>query len=211
MKNLTLPKHHSLTDWDFEPGHDYYLSVAHFVSAPSALAAPLAGAGIHYYYAYLKEDSGGKCIPIGSFRTYFMVIVAGQNLRIFIRQQPPLVHGGDQNGYVVYLDNIFQKWSITRYVNGIGYGYGSHPLDGILANVWNRIRLDFYEYFNPTLDPLLRIELFVELAGEWVSQGYFDSPPAFSLSEFNRIGFSLYGYNAAQYMLADNTEIWSQS
>jgi len=205
--NLYLPKHHSLGDWEFEAGNEYFLSDEQYLSAPKALCSPLNITGVHNYYVYLKE-SVIKNLPNGQFITGFRYHSAIQPINIFFRQQPPLIHTPNQNGYYIYARFQFNTWAILKYVGGIG----GIEYPGVLAvcpvDQWHQLKVEFYEYVDENLDPIFHIELFLFYDGDWQSQGYWeDSDPTFGDSDVNRIGFSLYGHDIGSRHWADNTEI----
>lgn len=203
-----IPVHHSLLDWEFETNHTYFLSTDHFVEGPSSLCAPLSSPYLQYAYCYLKEALG-KNIPEGMFITYYMNEGLQNYWNIYFRQQPPLVHGANQNGYRVYVDHVFKKWRIYRYIAGGSVLLFIGNLNPINVGTFYLFRVRWYVYLNPFLEKIFRIDLSQYLAAEWQPLGYYDdSTNQFADSEDNRVGFDVKAAATGQRQYLDNTEIW---
>jgi len=210
MKTLTRP-HFSLADWEFEAGHHYFISTVEFVSPPSSLCTPLVNPPPTYSYCYLKEALA-KCVSQGKFITWWNPIYKQIYLYIFFRQQTPLVHSGDQDGYRLEIDAGADYTRLFRYVAGGGALIGSYTHDPIPYHEWIHIKLKFWEYTPPSLIQTLRIELFFEEAGEWVSKGYLeDDTNPFADSDTNRIGFAQKGHITGNREYLDDTEVWRKT
>jgi len=212
MKNLASSiKHHSLGDWDFEAGHFYFLDNTEYVSSPTSLCTPLSTPATTYFYVFLK-DTLGKNIPNGRFITDWRFTGFVDRMEIYLRQQPPFVHRGTEDGYVVLVNPVAGHWRISRYTGGTGGIENTESLTSLVVDTWYKIKLDFYEYLNADLNYILRIELFVEIDGEWVSQGHWDdSTPLFSDSEDNRLGFALRAYQVGAFAWVEDTQIWEKT
>ena len=210
MNNLK-PKspHYSLADWEFEEGHGYFISAVQSVSPPSSIAAPENIP--RYPYCYLKETLA-KCVPQGKFITWFRFSPYSGYLYIFFRQQTPLVHSGNQNGYRLEIDRTGAFTRLLRFIDGGGLMVGSYTHDPIPGDIWLHIKVKFWEYIPPSLVPTLRIELFFEEAGEWVSKGYLeDGDNPFADSDINRIGWAMNSYHNTYIDYLDDTEIWKKT
>ena len=206
-----IKKHFSLTDWNFEPGNRYYLNAITYKSPPSSLAAPWPPWTRNFYYCYLK-DTLAPCVPDGRFIAYFFLIEHQLNLRIFFRQQPPLVSNGDQNGYRIDYLSTFLKWRLYRYINGVSLFLGEKTIPSYPYATWKRLRFDFYQYLPPGLIMTLKVEVFHEVTGEWVSLGFLeDGANQFANSLANRVGFSLEGAFPMDPSCIDDTEIWKKA
>lgn len=206
-----IPVHHSLSDWEFETGHTYFISTDHFVGGPSSICAPFAGPWYQYAYCYLKEALG-KNIPEGMFVTYYMNENVNTYWDIYFRQQIPLVHFGDQNGYRLRMYHPTREWRLYRYIAGGSATLKTGDLNAINVDTFYLYRVRWYTYLNPQLQLVLRIELQQYLAAEWQSLGYYDDPTnQFADSDDNRVGFAVRAETDGRRQYLDNTEIWEKA
>ena len=203
--------HHSLADWEFEPNHRYYITADYSISSPSSLATPTPAGANYYYYCYLKYELAHN-VPNGRFIAYFRQQEAWLLFRIFFRQQTPLHHLGNQNGYVLIYAPGDPGVQIFRYIAAVQTYIGHINVPLYDRNTWRKLKFDFYQYITGAPMTTLRIEIFQEIAGAWVSQGYVeDGVNAFANSPENRIGFALWGPDPPYPSLIDDIEIWKQA
>lgn len=205
-----IKKHFSLSDWEFEAGHRYYISTAYSISPPSSLATPAAGGTLAAYYCYLK-DTLAPNVPDGRFIASHFRAVDGIIFVMHFRRQPPLAPGNPKNGYTLYYESTSAIWQLRLYVNGSYYLKGQRPAIPYTPGTWLRLRFDFYQYITETTLSVLRVAVFYEAAGEWVSLGYIDDTEnKFATSASNRIGFCMQGWYRDDPSFMDDTEIWKK-
>ena len=97
--------HHSLTDWELEEGHKYFIDNEQFRSGPTSLCCPAINTANLMKYVYLKPALGLN-IPFGMVDIYKLFTTFHLTWEFYFRQQTPLVHRGTQNGYkILFQDN----------------------------------------------------------------------------------------------------------
>lgn len=205
-----IKKHHSLIDWEFEPGNEYYLDATTFISSPSSLAVPLDPAGGLTHYVFLKEAVSGS-INDGQFITALRQAIHAHRIGVYFRQSNDLSNCANQglgDGYKVEWDRT--NTQIIVYRAGIAVGYlTSVPNPDI--DTWHYFKVSWYSYINPGLDRIVRIHCYVKVNGEWHDCGYWeDSHPLHEDDPVNRIGFHIGGVWSDKKDYADDTQIWEK-
>ncbi len=204
MKKL-IPVHHTLADWDFRHGATYRsLSAAQFISAPTSLRF-LNATAINIFDTVLCRLPATQCLPQGEVRTW----VYGYDINFRIasfRNQAPLGTANWANSYQLILTSTQAR--LYRYIDG-AYSHRSTTSCQAFSNTWTHYRIFWYNGETPAGVAALCVDLYREIAGEWVKEGstMYDTANTFKDSETNRCGFEGNSYNN-QLQYFDDTEIW---
>ncbi|MBA7576460.1 hypothetical protein ES708_18301 [subsurface metagenome] len=204
MPSKIAAAHHSVTDWDFELGTSYrVLASDYYISAPTSLkyGVPLGSFG----GSILCRIPATQCLPQGEVRTW---IRTTHNFTIpgLFRNQKPL--GGaeyDNSYYLIHYDPIVY---LHRRVNNIPT-IRDQTTGYFKSNEWIHYRTFWYNGKTPGDVPALCVDLYREVAGEWVKLGntMYDTANSWKDSEINRCGFHV-SLIYPQQAWFDNTEIW---
>ncbi len=200
--------HHSVADWELEENHAYFLDNEQFLSGPTSLCCPAVNREVTLRYVYLKPALGLN-IPEGMVDIYKLFTTFHLTWEFYFRQQTPLVHRGNQNGYVITFSDNTRKATIRQYVNGIETSLGTIEYTNFSSYWWQGFRIEWYGYLSAYFEPILRIRISQRLSGEWVVQGFVDDAAnAFAESGVNRVGFALYGQLESRRVWTDDTSVY---
>lgn len=205
--NKLIVKHHSLADWDFKPGHRFFLSDAQFVSAPTSLCCPNED-GWSIDWVYLKPVVCGD-LPNARFITKSRYHAIGYyQWDIFFRAQAlPVGNFPEDCYYIMITSTQIRMW---RRVEGDNTDLVTMPIDpGLTPDVWYTWRLTFGTTYSEGLEKIFRIILDLDRGGGYEQQFSHDCGlNLWEESGTNRIGFdSRQAYDQFP-MWWDNTEIW---
>ncbi|MBA7543092.1 hypothetical protein ES705_35418 [subsurface metagenome] len=196
--------HHSVVDWDFERGANARsLDATRFISAPTSLhftTDPVMGSN-----AILSRLPSTQCLPQGEVRTWIWRTGTLSGPCTF-RNQAALGSAGVGNCYRVALWG--RKAYFHRYINHSSILIGTWPFI-FVYNAWHHIRVFWYNGETPGGTPALCVDLYREVAGEWikVEPTFYDTANWWKDSAINRCGpFSHVQPN--YYTWFDDTEIW---
>lgn len=202
---IKTKKHHSVVDWDFTAGTFKVLSAATFVSAPTSLLVwNRNGDTIHP--AILCRVAETLCIAQGEVRTWAITWDFSRDFRLTFRNQHTLGGASYSNCY---------NWRITgawahlfRTIADAEVLIGSIALDWPIW-VWHHWRTRYWSGKTPGGADALCVELYWEVAGEWVQLGttLYDTNDQWKDSEINRSGIGLWCDPGKGYYF-DDTEIW---
>ncbi len=202
---LILPKHHSVSDWDFEHGATYRsLSATQFVSAPTSLRLLKPTAGV-WQSAILCREAATLVLPEGEVRNWQYGYYKAVHPALF-RNQAGLNSANHLNCYEIYItstNTYLNRWiagvlSVRGSTAGVAYQYA-----------WTRYKTVWWNGETPAHDAALAVNVFIEVAGEWVQMGVtlYDTHNSWKDSGINRAGFRARSFsNHSQYW--DDTEIW---
>lgn len=204
MKKI-IPVHHSITDWDFQDELVFCsLSADQFVSPPTSIRMLNPGSAPEFS-TVLCRIPATQCLPQGEVRTWIYEHTRSQYPACF-RNQAPLGTSNFQNCYYVYLTGTTSK--LQRLYLGAGITVDQSVCQ-TFADTWTHYRVFWYNGKTPADAPALCVDLYREIAGEWVKEGetLYDTNNYFKDSDINRAGFIMFSrLNYPEYL--DNTEIW---
>lgn len=196
--------HHTLADWDFEHGASQReLSAAQYVSAPTSLL--FSGLGPGFHTRVLCRIPGTLVLPQGELRTWVWPTNSFFLLFIF-RSQTVLGTANRLNCYSI------QIWAnvarLTVWINGIEYVIAATTCHYFLDE-WTHYRIFWYIGKTPGDEDALCVDLYYEVAGEWVKEGntMYDTNDRWADSDKNRCGLNVY-LVPWDYQYFDDTEIW---
>jgi len=201
---------HSLADWDFEPGHKYYIQDFIYISSPSALCLPYEDTPENWKYAFLKNTLAPNLkqgVIVQNFRSDNM-IGASERFHLYFRCPEPLLHRAT-NGYRLRL--VFNRWHLDRNDVNVANAYYTADLSHF---TWYKMMLRFYTFLSSRLVLTLRIDFWIDYGAGYIHQfTHDDTDPLNEDSDTNRVGFSAYGgvYNEASgwgTCFFDDTEVW---
>ncbi len=204
MPDIIKSGHHTIADWDFEHGGDYRsLANDFFISPPTSLKYVGAPAG--WWTSVLCRIPDTLCLPEGEMRTWYRKY-AGGHFFIQFRNQSLLGTSELVNCYSLYFStpNVY----LRAFIGG-----GLHWIDNIPAyqadNEWMHWRVFWYNGFTPAEAPALCVDLYREIAGEWVREGatLYDTNNRWKDEPVNRCGLIPYPQFTWK-MWYDDTEIW---
>lgn len=201
-----LVKQHSVADWDFEHGAtNRSLSAEQFISPPTSLRIlePTTATFLDVILCRLPET---LCLPQGEVRNWHYGYYRNLHPIVF-RNQAPLDSANFQNGYHIYL--AFTSAILYRHTLGVVAERDRTTCETFI-NTWTHYRVLFYNGVTPGGVAALCVNLYREVAGEWVQEGetMYDTDNSWKDSEINRIGFNARStYNHPQFW--DDTEIWA--
>ena len=203
--------HHSLGDWTYQAGNEYFVDFTQYVSPPSALCCPLADDFFLPHYVFLNEAVSGA-INDGMFVTHSRELVLSHAFRLWFRQTNDLSScedGANGDGYFVKWDTFNDRIRIYRA------GVHQHDFDDVpnaALGAWHSFRVKWYSYINLNLDRIVRITAEVMVNGSWHDCGYWeDSNPLHEGDPVNRVGFAMGGTESKLRSWVDDTEIWWKS
>lgn len=200
-----IPVHHSVVDWDFEHGATYRsLSASRYVSAPTSLRF-LKPTAYTWWGTVLCRLPATLCLPQGEVRNWVWSSLASDRIATF-RNQAGLGSANFTNTY--FLHFMTTKVNLVRYLNDLYSLRDSTPLS-YPTSVWVHFRIFWYNGKTPGEVPALCVDVYRDIAGEWVKQGstLYDTANSWKDSATNRAGFiAATEYNIPQYW--DDTEIW---
>lgn len=200
-----IPVHHTLADWDFQFGAtNRSLSATRYISAPTSLLIQKAGAGA-WHDTILCRIPATQCLPQGEVRNWVYSYDLIKVVAIF-RNQAALGSADYLNTYG--LNITLDTATLIRYIAGAYLVRDSTPCTGF-RNVWAHYRVFWYNGKTPGDSPALCVDVYREVAGEWVKEGstLYDTDNSWKDSGTNRAGFRAYSlYDHLQYW--DDTEIW---
>lgn len=202
---IKTKEHHTVADWDFTAGTCKELTAVLFVSAPSSLWVRQTG-GCAVRPAILCRIAGTLCIAQGEVRTWHYTGNRTRDFRMPFRNQHAL---GGADFEDTYYWGITGDWATLRRVIGgalviidtIPVAFGN--------NEWHHWRTVYWNGKNPLGEDALAVELYEEVAGDWVQQGetLYDTLNQWKDSEINRSGIGCW-VDGVNYHLFDDTEIW---
>jgi len=204
MPGKLAAPHHSVVDWDFEHGAtNRSLSNVQFVSPPTSLR--FASPSGSFYSETLCRIPATLCLPQGEFRTWHYANSTSIMPCVF-RNQASLGTSNHLNCYSISLSPTTATLWLIR--NGSGSNRDSTSFTTFL-NTWQHFRFFWYNGINPSEREALCVDLYREIAGEWVKQGstLYCTLEYWKESAKNRVGFRpnpLYP-NPVYY---DDSEIW---
>ncbi|MBA7572833.1 hypothetical protein ES708_14620 [subsurface metagenome] len=204
--NLLLPKHHSVADWDFEFGATKRsLSSARYVSPPTSLCI-LEPTGTPFFDVILCRVPGTLCLPQGEVRNWHYYHYSDSRVAMF-RNQSPLGSAINDNYYEVYLISTTAR----LYSKSAGILTKRDETScQTFTDQWAHYRVVFWNGYTPLAVEALCVNLYREIAGEWVQEGetMYHTGNLWKDSEINRIGFHAHSLaNWPEYW--DDTEIWA--
>ncbi len=203
--NKVLPVHHTISDWDFERGAtNRSLSAARYISAPTSLRF-LEPTSSQFLNNILCRIPATLCLPQGEVRTWVYGYYLAFTVALF-RNQAALGSANELNCYQVYLAGTTSR--LVRKLGGV-LSFRDDSTCTSFINTWTHYRVFWYNGETPGGTPALCVDLYREIAGEWVKEGstLYDTDNSFKDSAINRAGFRARSRNNwPQYW--DDTEIW---
>ncbi|MBA7569784.1 hypothetical protein ES708_11525 [subsurface metagenome] len=204
--NLYLPKHHSVADWDFEAGTAYQLFSEFFHSEPSCLRVYQLN-GSEERPSILCRVPETLVLPQGEVRTFWWTDNLTRDAWLLFRNQHAL-GGADHDN--TYLWSLTGNWAtLSRWEAGVSTLIGSFVIS-ITYNGWFHWRTAFWNGTSPDHNPALCVNLYKEVAAEWIQQGetLYDEVNKWADSEINRVGIGCWvSSDTNKYF--DDTEIWA--
>lgn len=215
---LVLPKHHSLADWDFQPGAFFFLDTWTYISEPKCLAIPSTTTSKNYYgWVMLKSVIDG-CIPHGAIVGYFRrgTVLEG-TLYLYCRAQalPPSVGQPSHPVDCYYMTTNYNHLYFRKRVGGVQTQLADIilPTGFIFPQIWQLYRFIWGTESTPGGD-VCRLSFQLEVSGEWSTAYTFDdSANLWAASAVNLVGFNMGGYGLVQNnrTRADDTGIWKRN
>jgi hypothetical protein len=205
---IYVPKHHSVTDWDFQHDALYRsLSPAAYVSFPTSLkfTGPDGNLRSDTILCRIAET---QCLAQGEVRTWVRWKTYGQYPAIF-RNQHAL---GGANLDDCYALTVFTtSWKLYRVIDG-GFVLIGETAASSSVETWEHWRTVYWNGLTPDLEEALCVELYKEVDSSWVKQGdtLYDTQNQFKDSEINRSGFDG-RFDDTWTPYFDDTEIWGPS
>lgn len=206
MKRNLSASHHTIADWDFQRGANARsLDPSYYISPPTSLKFTTdPSLGSNTILCRIPET---LCLPQGEVRTWLRrdTPYIGPTPGSF-RNQAALGGASIANCYFFYMQYAFIV--LYRSINNAWteiYTWDWPEPD----NVWYHFRTFWYNGKTPAEVPALCVDLYREIAGEWVKQGdtAYDTANWWKDSEINRCGpFCYVGTNRQSWF--DDTEIW---
>lgn len=200
--------HHSLIDWDYEPGATFVVTNRQFVSAPTSLGLDPDAEADQRGIVYLG-DALGSSIPIGKIITWHRYdSIFRSDFLVYWRRSPKDWTLYPINGYSMRY--IRTSWTVQRHIDGVGVQLGFGAFDPILPkDTWFHVRLIWFEYLTATLQTVLRVVFDMDIGAGWVNLlTYDDNANALHGQEINRVGFRLRAGEGVNWQYIDDTEIW---
>ncbi|MBA7535023.1 hypothetical protein ES705_27273 [subsurface metagenome] len=203
--NKIIPVHHSLADWDFQYGAlNRSLSADRFISAPTSLRLKRAAGGA-WYDMILCRLPATQCLPQGEVRNWFYGYLTAYMPCCF-RNQAALGSANHNNCYYIYLPG--ESSILYRTVDGFGTTRDTSTFH-VDSNTWTHVRVFWYNGTTPGDAPALCVDLYRDVAGEWIKEGstLYDTDNSWKDEPVNRAGFyARIASDHPQYW--DDTEIW---
>lgn len=203
---MTKISHKSVVDWDYSPGFTRALDATYFISPPSSLrltyppSAPADG-------TILCRIAETLAIAEGEVRTWYRTNDRVRAFYLFFRNQAPLGSASWANTY---------SWSITgdwiylyKRIADVPVLLGTFAVSWTI-DIWYHWRTVYWNGATPAGIPALAVQLFLEIAGEWVQQGatVYDTQNEWKDSEINRSGIGA-DLTTIYTKWFDDTEIWA--
>ncbi|MBA7543757.1 hypothetical protein ES705_36097 [subsurface metagenome] len=204
MPDKLPAEHHSIADWDFERGAEYRsLADDFFISAPTSLK--FSGAPAPFGGVVLCRIPATLVLPQGEIRNWKRATRISSSVANF-RNQKPLGDADSQNCY--YLATLETTIKLHRFVAGVHTLLDSTLCPDVI-DTWIHYSIIWYNGFTPGSAAALCVDVYLEIAGEWVKQGdtMYDTDNLWKDSAINRVGFRP-GVWAGTSEWWDNTEIW---
>lgn len=201
-----LPAHHSVSDWDFTAGAHHVLTEALYVSAPSCLEMYWQ-AGNPLLSTVLCRRADTLVIPQGEVRTWYRTTNVTRPGSLTFRNQHAL-GGADFDD--CYRWDFTGNWAyLYRVIGGVDTKVEQFAI-ALTQNAWEHLRTRFWSGKDPEGADALNVELFKEVAGDWVQQGdtVYDTEDQFKDSGINRLGVGG-KTDSAPHHYFDDTEIWA--
>ncbi|MBA7696219.1 hypothetical protein ES703_104862 [subsurface metagenome] len=206
MPKILIPEHHTIADWDFRHGALYRsLSATRYISEPTSLKF-LNATGSYIWDTVLCRLDSTLCLPQGEVRTWLYPSADWAHHPFSFRNQAALGSSNNSNHYFIELS--FNVAYLICAVAGDWTIKGSVAVSYSLTE-WNRWRIVWYNGETPGEVPALCVDLYKEVAGEWVKQGstMYDTANRWKDSAVNRCGIEGDSVNNhPEYW--DDTEIW---
>lgn len=203
--NKQKMNHHTVADWDFTAGTAREIAAWWPISPPTVLRIYQPD-GATDRPAILCRIAETLCIAQGEVRTWHRTNNRTRDFRLPFRNQRTL-------GGADYEDSYW--WTITgahatlfRTIGGADVIIGDFAVS-FASNEWNHWRTIYWNGLNAVGEPALCVELYKEVAGEWIQQGetLYDTENQWADSEINRSGIGCW-VDGVNYHLFDDTEIW---
>ncbi len=214
---LLKPAHHSLSDWDWQPGAYFMLSGDYFISAPTALAIPSDTSGTpRFGWAALKEDLEAN-IPHGLLTSWHHRAYGGPGyLDFWFRAQALPPSAGQPafpaNCYLLRVSTTYCE--VFKRVNNVQTRILNYKMPhGFSYSTWNRHAI-YWGTVSGSGGDVCRITLKKEINGQWRTQASVDnSQNLWAGSPVNRVGFTIAGRGQGPKYRTylDDTEIWKRT
>lgn len=188
--------HHSVADWDFEDTR-WELSNERFISPPTSLRKTTGDR-----CAVLCRHPETRILPQGRMSTYLWEPFRFSSIFIF-RAQTLIGISNHLNNYSLRTSGV-NSVALWRTIAGVedtigSWHYSSNP------ETWVRLRVTWWNGYDPHNDFALIVELDKEIDGEWATRGKcYDPDNLWKDSIMNRCGVEL--KQPGQFL--DNSEIW---
>lgn len=204
MPSKIASAHHTLADWDFEKGAQYRsLSADEFVSPPTSLK--FSGSPGHWNGSVLCRIPDTLVLPQGEVRTWHHSNQSAVILCLF-RNQAVLGTSTWRDCYYIALIN-----DLAYLYRAVNYGITLRDSTAYptLFDQWVHSRAFFYNGKTPGEVPALCVDLYREVAGEWIKEGdtLYDTANSWKDSARNRCGIWP-TLTVGQILYLDDTEIW---
>ncbi len=204
MPGKNAAAHHSIADWDFEHGDTYrFLSDDYYISPPTSLKHYTA---VDWFGdAILCRIPATLVLPQGEVRTWLRKPDGAIFVAIF-RCQTVLGTSNFHNGYGIAIFNNIAM--LRREIGDVGTTRDTTPCY-MAYNQWIHYRVFWYNGKTPGEQDALCVDIYREIAGEWVKEGetMYDTDNSWKDSELNRCGLVAIcepGWST----WFDDTEIW---
>lgn len=204
--NLVIPRHRSLTDWDFMADHYYSLSPLRRISDPTALrshGAPGSGPTL----PVLCRDEETLCLPTGRLAGWFYCESYPRLHGFTFRNQSPLGEVIPDNHYSVGF--TWLTWHLNAVVNGIVYPLASFDYE-TEADRWYHRAVSWQTAADPEHLNYLEVIVEQEISGKWenLPGRWYHSLNYWQESEINRCGLNL-ARDTDHPVFTDDTEIFA--
>lgn len=217
-KQLVLPRHHSLADWDLQPGAYFFLDTWTYISEPKCLALPSTTTSKNYYgWVALKAAIDGN-IPHGAIAGYFYRGTTLQGtLYLFCRAQalPPGVGQPAYPANCYYMTTNYQQWILRKRVNNVETTLSTInvPTGSMQPQQWQLYQFLWGTESTPGGD-VCRFTFKLEQNGQWVQMATYDhSENLWPATGIALVGFNMggNGLNPSARCRADDTAIWKRN
>lgn len=202
---------HSLADWDFNTDTQLNISSDHFVSYPTSLKAGGVGYTPKWNYVFLKSTLAPNVKDGRIIYYHYPTDTFTLTGPPFFRAQALPPETRPDNCYYILLNNA----SVNIYKRTAGVSVlkatGAHT-QALDYYTWTQWRVTWWEFIGPELQPILRIIIDRQIAGEWVQQLLWDdTDPSWGDSAVNLVGFCPYSRNTDTTEWMDDTEVWEKA
>jgi hypothetical protein len=210
MKKVAELKHHSLTDWDFDPLPGWHIDTADYVSPPSSLSAYTAFE-TGFRWVYLKQAIVAD-LPDGRVVTWIKFRDLGVGFLDFQFRVQAIPEGGGVPDDYYYCRIEENKIIIGRH----GFGEAVEtweftPPDPPSLDEWEHWRLSFWQFSAGEEAQTLRIVLEKEVDEEWIEQAAVeDDKNGGADGGANRVGLRLQRVIMEKRTNIDDTEVWER-